>query len=247
MVCGVLGPVDVVAEVDSTNQVLLDRARAGAVEGLVLVADHQTAGRGRSGRSWEAAPGAALLVSVLLRPSLAPAEAHLVTTVAGLAAVDVCAELGADVALKWPNDVVADDRKLAGLLSESVVVGDTVQAVVVGMGMNLRDGALPDGAVALDALAGARVARDDVLSAWLVHLDQRYADLQAPGGVASTLTGWRAACVTLGRRVRVELPTESFVGEAVDLDDSGRLVVATVDGTRALAAADVVHVRPGPG
>lgn len=242
-----LGPVELVDEVDSTNRVLLGRARRGAAEGVVLVAEHQTAGRGRLGRTWEAAPGAALLVSVLLRPRLAASEAHLVTTVAGLAAVDVCHDLGVGVALKWPNDVVADDRKLAGLLAESVVDGGTVVAVVVGMGMNLRSGGLPDGAVALDELVGRPAERDEVLTAWLGHLGRRYADLRAPGGIASTVAGWRDACATLGRRVRVELPTGTLEGDAVDLDHTGRLLVATPAGTTAVAAGDVVHVRPAPG
>jgi len=116
------------AEVDSTNRVAADLVRGGAVDGLVVVADHQTAGRGRQGRRWESEPGTSLLVSVVLRP--VPA---LVTLAAGVAAAEACAAVaGAGVRLKWPNDVMADEGKLGGILSE--LVGD---AAIVGLGMNL--------------------------------------------------------------------------------------------------------------
>src|SRR5438067_1956480 len=167
-----LGPVELAGEVDSTNRALLDRARDGAPHGLVLVADHQTAGRGRLGRTWEAAPGSALLVSVLLRPAIAPDELHLVTVAGALAACDACAEVaGVDVGVKWPNDVVVEDGKLAGLLAESLVVSSEVEAVVLGMGLNLRSGPLPEGGIALDALTTVAVDRDILLRAWLAHLE----------------------------------------------------------------------------
>src|SRR5882757_2405609 len=136
----VLGPVEMVDEIDSTNAELLRRSRAGAPHGAVLVAGHQTAGRGRLDRRWEAPPGSSLLISVLLRPSLPTEELHLLTFAAGLAAVDACREVaGVELSLKWPNDVILDTddgvRKVAGLLAESTVEGGDVSAVVVGMGL----------------------------------------------------------------------------------------------------------------
>lgn len=241
-------PVEVVAEVASTNRVLLERARSGAPHGSVLVAGHQTAGRGRLGRSWLAAPGASLLVSVLVRPDLAPADLHLVTAVAGLAAVDMVSGMGVEAGLKWPNDVVVGDDKLAGLLSESLVERDRVTAVVVGMGMNLRDVDLPPGGVALDTLVGHEVERDERLATWLEHLAQRYEILVAPGGADATIDAMRGACVTLGRRVQVELPGGFIVGTAVDLGPTGALVVLDDEGERhEVLAGDVVHLRPAPG
>src|SRR5262245_23342989 len=121
------------ASIDSTNRYLLDEARAGAAAGLVAVADHQTAGRGRLGRSWEAAPGSSLLVSVLLRPDLAVDRLFLLTLAAGLALADAIAAVAAvSAGLKWPNDLVVDDKKLAGLLAEADLSAGAARALVIG-------------------------------------------------------------------------------------------------------------------
>jgi BirA family biotin operon repressor/biotin-[acetyl-CoA-carboxylase] ligase len=202
------------AELDSTNRLAADLARAGAPDGVVVGADHQTAGRGRRGRAWESRPGASLLVSVVLRP--APA---LVTLAAGVAAADACAAVaGVDVGLKWPNDLLVGGAKLGGILSE--LVGD---AAVVGLGLNLAWA--PAGA----AMLGSGVERDVLLHAYL-------AGLGTPGDV---LDRYRRRCSTLGRRVRVELPGGSFEGVASDVDEHGRLLV---DG-RPVAAGEVVHLH----
>ncbi len=202
------------AELDSTNRLAADLVRAGAPDGVVVGADHQTAGRGRRGRTWDSRPGASLLVSVILRP--APA---LVTLAAGVAAAEACeAVAGVAVGLKWPNDLLLDGAKLGGILSE--LVGD---AAVVGLGLNLAWA--PAGA----AMLGAEVDRDVLLHAYL-------AGLGTPGAV---LDRYRRRCTTLGRRVRVELPGGAVEGLATDVDDDGRLLV---DG-RAIAAGDVVHLR----
>jgi BirA family biotin operon repressor/biotin-[acetyl-CoA-carboxylase] ligase len=219
--------------VDSTNRYLLRRAAQGAVAGEVAVADEQSAGRGRLGRSWVAPPGSALLVSVLLRPDLAPERLHLVTLAAGLAALDALDVLGmldpSEVTgLKWPNDIVIGDRKLAGILAEA----DGAGAVVVGMGCNVNPDALaPE---LRDIAAAVLVDREDLLVEWLRAYDAR---LDAFDRVVADAA---ARSVTLGRRVRVELPHETFEGSAEALTDDGYLVV---DG-RAVSAGDVVHLRP---
>ena len=252
---GRFGEVRRVAETGSTNTDLLAFARSGAPEGEVLVADHQTAGRGRLGRTWQAPPGSSLLVSVLLRPDLPLARTHLVTVAAGLAAADaVEAVAGVRPGLKWPNDLVVETgdgtRKLAGLLAEAMVEGGVASAVVVGMGMNVRwPEPLPDDLVAMATtvgrLAGRHVRVDDVLTAYLAALDHRYEDLLAEGGVAVTAEAHRAACTTIGRRVTVDLSDEVLEGEAEDVDDDGHLVLALDDGTRrTVAVGDVVHLRP---
>jgi BirA family biotin operon repressor/biotin-[acetyl-CoA-carboxylase] ligase len=240
----VLGPVESVEEVDSTNRVLLERARAGAPAGAVLVADHQTAGRGRLERRWEDVPGSSLLVSVLLRPDVASERAHLLTFAAGIAAVEACrTSAGVDVGLKWPNDLVVEvgggTRKLAGLLAEAVIEGSRLAAVVVGMGMNLQSGSLPDGAVALDELAGRAVARDAVLAVWLERLDEWCTGLDGD----RLLERYRRSSATLGRRVRVTLSDETFEGEAVDVNEDGHLLLHTSRGPRHVAAGDVTHLR----
>jgi BirA family biotin operon repressor/biotin-[acetyl-CoA-carboxylase] ligase len=207
------------AEVDSTNRVAVELARAGAPDGVVVGADHQTAGRGRRGRTWESRPGASLLVSVVLRP-----VAPLVTLAAGVAAADACQAVGVDARLKWPNDVMAESGKLGGILSE--LVGD---AVVVGLGLNLAWA--PPGAACL----GAGIDRDALLGAWLAALDS--ALLDSDGDV---MARYRQLCSTLGQRVRVDTPGGAVEGLAEDVDGDGRLVV---DG-RPVAAGDVVHLRP---
>jgi len=223
--------------IDSTNTYALDAARAGAPEGLVVVADEQTAGRGRLGRRWESPARASLLVSVLLRPgSPRPQRATMATALAMRQAIDAVA--GVDARLKWPNDVVASGKKLAGVLAEAD--GD---AVVVGAGCNVNWGALPDEladtATACDLEAGAPVDRAELLVCFLHALDACLDDLQA------VPADYRAALETLGRRVRVERTNGDLEGEAVDLDADGALVVSSDDGRRvSVHAADVVHLRP---
>ncbi len=239
--------------IGSTN----DRAKALAREGrrdVAVLAAEQTAGRGRRGRSW-AAPRGGLYCSVVLAPALPPEEFPLVTLAAGVAVVRaVSAHLGAGGAdeggeggethpaarLKWPNDVLVGDRKLAGVLTERVD-----ERVVVGVGLNVEgDPAdLPAGATTLRATVGpdaaldrATLARDSLAA---------LADLLArPDAV---LPAWRAAADTLGRRVRVETPDGSVVGEAVAVERPGRLVVRTDDGDVTVAAGDCEHLRPADG
>lgn len=206
--------------IDSTNRYLLDEARTGAPEGLVAVADHQTAGRGRLGRTWEAPPGSALLCSVLLRPDLPVERLHLAVAVVALAARDA---LGGRPALKWPNDLLLEDRKLAGVLAEA-----DLPAVVVGIGINLTWA--PPGAAHL----GDDADREAVLSALLSSLAGLYGDWSV---VAER---YAAECSTVGRRVRVELADETFEGVASAVTPEGHLVV---DG-RTVTAGDVVHLRP---
>lgn len=259
------------ASTGSTNSDALGLARDGEPEGIVLVADHQTAGRGRLGRTWEAPPGASLLVSVLLRPPAAVADA--VTMATGLAMVDAVASVaGVAAGLKWPNDLVVEldggTRKLAGILAEAdwparanVSSGWTPPpatervVVVVGVGVNVNwPTEVPEELTGLLAacnhLAGRDVDREDLLVAFLGGLERRYDRLRAdPTADRSWLRDeWRAASATLGRRVRVDLGTSGrrvdLEGTAVDIDDAGRLVVETLEGERrTLAVGDVVHLR----
>jgi BirA family transcriptional regulator, biotin operon repressor / biotin---[acetyl-CoA-carboxylase] ligase len=231
------------AVLDSTNREAADLARAGAPEGVVVVADHQTAGRGRLGRTWEAPPGSSLLMTVLLRPALDASRLHLVTMAVALAAADACAEVaGFAPDLKWPNDLVVQDRKLAGILAEAGFEGNAPQWVVVGIGLNVNWPAdlppeLSGIAVAANHLAGHAVDRERLLVQLLDGLARHYSSLD------SVAQDYRRRCATIGRDVRVELPAETLAGRAVDVDDAGRLVVDTGDDVRAVTVGDVVHVR----
>ena len=256
-----------VAETGSTNADAMALARGGEPEGVVVVADHQTAGRGRAGRTWSAPSGASLLASVLLRPPAAAAEAC--STALALAAAEAVEEVGGFVPrLKWPNDLVwpgdgsADDRKLAGVLAEADwPVGSSASTgprrpppeervvVVAGIGINVRWPAelpedLVDVAVACNHVTGHDVDREDLLIALLQHLGPWYDRLLADDRPA-LVAAWRQRSATLGRRVRVELGTEDVVGTAVDLTEEGHLVVDTLEGERrTFAVGDVVHLRP---
>ncbi|MFP5375438.1 MAG: biotin--[acetyl-CoA-carboxylase] ligase [Acidimicrobiia bacterium] len=225
------------AEVGSTNRVALDLARSGAPEGVVVVASYQTAGRGRRGRAWEAAPGSSLLASVLLRPGLGADRLHLAVAAVALAAADACAAVaGFRPAVKWPNDLVVGDRKLAGVLAEA-----TGEAVVVGVGLNVSAGGpWPAGAVAAEEVAGRPVAVDALLDALLPALAARLGRWEA---VASD---YRRACATLGRAVRVETADGCLDGTAADVSDDGHLLVDVGACVRTVAAGDVVHLRPAP-
>ncbi len=227
------GPIRHLEETDSTNRVVAEAALAGAPEGLVVVADHQTAGRGRLGRRWDAAPGTALLVSVLLRPSdLDASRYHLAGSAAALAAAAACRRVGGfSPAVKWPNDLLVDDRKLAGILAES-----NAGAVVVGIGLNLS--AAPPGAVCAGQAAGRPVDGAALLAGLLGELDRRC------GHWDEVAAEYGAACATVGRRVRVEASGTAREGDAVAVDGDGRLVVDFGTGRlEALAAGDVVHLR----
>jgi BirA family biotin operon repressor/biotin-[acetyl-CoA-carboxylase] ligase len=231
-------------EIDSTNRYVLDAARDGAEAGLVVVAEHQRAGRGRRGRSWTAPAGSSLLMSVLLRPRLAADEVQVVTMAAAVALVDaVRAVAGVDADLKWPNDLLVGDRKLAGLLAEADITGSgTVRAVVVGIGCNVHWDGFPAEldayATACDREAGRRIDRSALLDAFLTAFASRIDTLETVRG------DYRARLATLGRAVRVELADATVEGIATDVDGHGRLVVQPEEGPPVVVAAgDVVHLR----
>jgi BirA family transcriptional regulator, biotin operon repressor / biotin---[acetyl-CoA-carboxylase] ligase len=219
----------------------------------VLVAEAQTAGRGRAGRTWLSRPGASLTFSVLLRPSSVPPSARgwlpLLTGVAVAAGVRSAA--GVAATLKWPNDVLVGGRKLAGILAEQSPDG---HAVVIGVGLNvaLTESALPVSPTGLPATSllveGADVAREAVLAEILRALERWYAAFAADPDPARSglLAQYRAACATIGRQVRVALPGDrELAGLAEDVDASGRLLVrpAGADAAIAVSAGDVIHLR----
>jgi BirA family biotin operon repressor/biotin-[acetyl-CoA-carboxylase] ligase len=232
--------------VDSTNRYLVDAAAAGARPGLVAIADEQGAGRGRLGRSWIAPPGASLLTSALVGDVLPPDQRHLTVVAAALAAIDaVDTHCGFRPRLKWPNDLVVDDRKLAGLLAEATGDG----RVVVGMGLNVDWPAFPPEIEATATACnreGRVVPRAALLVAWLRAFDARLDDLVARGP-APLRDAHAAASATLGRRVRVERARDVLEGEAIGLTDLGHLVVRSGGEDHAVSAGDVVHLRPAAG
>lgn len=236
--------VEVYAESPSTNADVAARARDGAPEGLVVVAEHQSAGRGRLDRSWVTPPRSALTFSVLLRPT---AEASRWPWLPLLTGIAVQGAVGAGSRLKWPNDVLLGDRKVAGILVERVETPDGPAAVVgVGVNVSTTGAELPVPTATSLHLGGHDVDRTDLLLAALAELDRRYGTWSHSSAQDRMLhTAYQRACATIGQLVRVELPGgSSFTGTAVDVDSSGRLVVRSGGETTVVGAGDVVHVRP---
>ncbi|MCV7283152.1 biotin--[acetyl-CoA-carboxylase] ligase [Mycolicibacterium flavescens] len=247
-----LGPVwrrlDVLAETRSTNADLLARAEHDSIGGAVLIAEHQTAGRGRRGRNWSAVPHAQILMSVGVDVSGVPPHAWgWLPLATGVAVTDTVAALGVGVGLKWPNDVLVGGAKLAGILAE---VAPGQQAVVIGVGLNvsLRADEVPlDEVASLAALGVANPDRHRIVVDLLHALGARLTAWRAAGGADPALRrDYRAHSATFGRRVRAILPGDTeIVGVARDVDDEGRLVIETGERTATVSAGDIVHLRPG--
>lgn len=258
----------VLPEVDSTNTALLAAADDGAPHGSVVVAESQTAGKGRLGRTWVAPPRSGLFLSILLRPEVSAARWGWLPLLAGVAAQAAIAKVAElDVSLKWPNDLILAEpsdgasgavpdsgygvgRKLGGILAEQ---GGTASqpCVVIGIGINvtLRADELPAPHATSLLLAGAKVTdRDTLLRALLRSFGSWYADWADSDGDAERsglAAAYQAACATLDRQVRAELPGGSSVlGQATGLDSEGRLLIRTADGASTpIGAGDVVHLR----
>ncbi|MEV4062981.1 biotin--[acetyl-CoA-carboxylase] ligase [Nonomuraea dietziae] len=262
---GLWSGVTVVDRAGSTNADLAERARAGEGEGAVLIAEAQFAGRGRLGRAWTAPPRSGLTFSVLLRPEVPVARQGWLPLLFGVAAASAVRRVAEiDVRLKWPNDLLVGERKLAGILAERAEDG----AVVVGMGLNVslrpdelpvdtatsiaieHDGRAKNGRPAVgderhspDERARA-TDRDPLIRAILREIESHYREWQSADGDADACglrAAYQASSATIGREVRVELPGGRFLtGVAAGVDASGHLQV----GDRTLNAGDVVHVRP---
>lgn len=231
-------------EVTSTNEVAADNGRSGEPPGLVVVADHQTAGRGRHGRRWDDEPGRSLLMSALVRDGFP--RPSLVPLAAGLAVADAIAAVHAIPELRWPNDVLVDGRKCAGVLVEAV--GDLPGRIVIGIGVNVDWRAVErdEETAAWGSLAEAldrEVGRWTVLGHVLTSLDGHLR--AAEGDPDRLVAGYRRRCATLGAEVEISTGAGVVVGAAEDVTSAGALVVRTGEDSVTLRAGDVVHVRRG--
>jgi BirA family biotin operon repressor/biotin-[acetyl-CoA-carboxylase] ligase len=225
--------------IDSTNA----RARDLAVDGranVVVLADAQTGGRGRLDRAWSS-PSGGVWLSILIRPDVPPTQAPAYTLAAAVATTRAVREAGVDASIKWPNDVLVGDRKLAGILTEMEGEADRVSWLVVGIGINANVDAadLPtDRPVTTVREEVGDVDRRELTQSLLAAFHELTVDLQ------QVLPAWRKLSSTLGQRVRVETPGEKIVGDAVDVRFPGSLIVETAEGTREVTAGDCEHLRP---
>jgi BirA family transcriptional regulator, biotin operon repressor / biotin---[acetyl-CoA-carboxylase] ligase len=235
-------------ETGSTNDVARGLAREGAPEGTLVLAEHQTAGRGRLSRRWHAPPGSSLLLSLIFRPPLAPAHIQQLTMVCGLAVLDaIAASTGLQAGLKWPNDVLVHGSKVGGILTEVELRGEQVEHAIVGVGLNVnldraqlpRD--LPGPASSLSSELGRPVDRLSLLQSLLQAVEVRYVALCAG---ESPHQAWAEALTTLGQRVVVEQGEERLEGVAEDVEANGALLLRLADGRQRSILAGDVHVRP---
>jgi BirA family biotin operon repressor/biotin-[acetyl-CoA-carboxylase] ligase len=238
-----------VLETGSTNQDLLALAASNQhPEFFTLITEFQTAGRGRLDRKWQAAPGSSVMASVLLRPNFKDQSGvGWLSLMMAEAIKTVLAELGIDSKIKWPNDVLVNGLKISGVLAEA---NSALSAVVVGFGINVNQGVkeLPtSSATSLMAAGADSVDRDDLLAQTLRSFKQMYQELVYAEGDA-TVSGLRSrileSSATIGELVEVSFPDgTSAVGEAVDIDASGRLQVLSATQTLSVSAGDVLHLR----
>ena len=235
--------IEVVDATPSTNGVVSKRAGDGEAAGLVVTTEHQTAGRGRLGRVWETPRGVALTFSVLLRPEIPVTQWTWLPLLTGYAVQAALADRVPEISLKWPNDVMIEERKLAGILVERIETPDG-PAAVIGVGINVNQ-TIDDVPVALaTSLAlelGESFDRTDLLVHVLGSLHGLMPLLETPEALRAA---YLDACSTIGREVDVHLPGgEVRRGEAIGIDGDGALVVSSAEGALSVGAGDVIHVR----
>ncbi len=234
----------------STNDEALAWARAGAPHGAVLIADGQSAGRGRLGRTWHSPPGENLYFSTVLRPPLSPRAAPPLALVAAVAVAETARAFGAAPDLKWPNDLLLDGRKAAGILCELLArppPAERVDAVVVGIGVNLNGHAFPEElatrATSLALVTGAAIDREAFVATLCERLEAWHDRLVADGP-APVVAAWKGFARLLGRAVSVDNGRERITGVAEDLDAEGALLVRRADGV--LLRVFAGELSPGP-
>jgi len=236
-------------KVDSTNRVALELAHAGDPEGTVVIAEEQTAGRGRAGRAWHSERATGIYMTILLRPPLSPVQAPLLTMLAGLSAhAAIRAELNLSVDLKWPNDLVLNGKKLGGILTEMHAEPNAVKFVIVGMGINVNQekfpGELSTIATSLRIESGRRLSRLELLSRLLLQFETDYNRFLREGPSSVTQRFSEVSSFANGKNVRVTNGTASFTGVTAGLAPEGLLLVRRDDGEIVtVMAGDVTEAR----
>jgi BirA family biotin operon repressor/biotin-[acetyl-CoA-carboxylase] ligase len=243
--------IEVHRSVDSTNTVAKQRARAGAAHGTVILAEEQTAGRGRMQRSFFSPAGDGIYMSLIIRPDAQVADVAAVTVVAALAVADAIAALtDAKPRIKWPNDVLLDGRKVCGILTEAAVAAESGQAayLVIGIGVNVHNRELPDElksvAVSLQLASAGRVDRNALVAAILDAFAAHYATFRQSGDLSRLLPTYRARLAMLGQPIDVIRGEERYQATALDVDARGGLIVRRGDGTLTTLTSGEVSIRP---
>lgn len=220
-------------ETDTTNNRARELALEGAPEGTLVVAEKQTAGRGRRGKVWESPLGTGIWMSLVLRPQIAPAEASVLTLLCGLATAEAIeAETGLSAGIKWPNDILINGKKAVGILTEMDCEMSEVHFVIPGIGINVNTASFPpeiaEIATSLYLECGKTVSRRRLVHKVLERLEEHYETFLRTGSFAVMLEDYRKHCITLGKEVHV-LGREPFFAEALDITPEGELLVRRAD------------------
>ena len=239
----------------STNTYLYALGRQGESEGTIVLADEQTAGRGQADKVWISPPRCNLYVSVLLRPSIAPAQAPLLSLLAAVALVDTLRQEGAVCGIKWPNDILIQWRKVAGILTEMETHRDAVRFVVVGIGVNVNMtqedleghlGSVAQPATSLQASLGREISREALLAALMGSLESWYNRFISQREIVLQ-AAWEARSLMHGRRIRARAAGATWEGTAESIDQAGRLCLRQVDGTAIVLTSAEVRFLDCPG
>ncbi len=244
------GKLHYFSQIGSTNSHARELAERGAAEGEIVIAEAQTEGRGRLRRRWESPPFANLYLSIILRPRLPARHAPQITLTAAVALADTAAFfLRRPPAIKWPNDILVDGKKLAGILTEAACAGERIDYVVLGIGVNVnyRRDAMPEElrrrATSLADSMGKAISRESVLVRLIHDLDRCYGELEE-AGFEALRSRWLARFDLRGREIRVEHGGQTVVGRAIGIDPEGGLIVEDNRGqSRTIVAGDVVPVE----
>ena len=237
-------------KISSTQLVAGELAAAGVDEGTIIVAESQTGGRGRIGRSWASPPGG-IYLSIILRPAIKPSEALRFPLIAGVAVAQAIKQLtGLKPCLKWPNDIIIEGRKVGGILTEMSSEMDRINYIIIGIGINANTESFPDGirgiATSLRAECGKEVSRVKLVQGILTQLESLYQVFQV-SGFETIREKWKAHSNTIGSWVSVRGERDQVEGEAIDIDEDGALILRKANGTleRIIAGDVLVSLNQG--
>ncbi len=236
------------SRIDSTNQYAKRIAEEGAPDGTLIIADEQTAGKGRSGRTWVTPPAEAIAFTLLLRPKLSPDRISMVTLVMGLAVTNAVNSLyGVSAGIKWPNDVVIKGRKLCGILTEMSAEVRQVNYIVIGVGINANLTSFPEEireiATSLKLELGRDINRAELIARVMTEFERLYAEFEAQGDLGAVMQEYNELCLNAGSKVRVLDPNGEYTGTSRGINSMGELLVETEDGKMQEVYAGEVSVR----
>lgn len=234
--CALVKKVYFFQTIDSTNNRARTLAEKGAPEGTLVISEEQTAGRGRMGRSWNSPGGTGIWLSLLLRPPLFPSQAPLITSLAGVAVAEAIRRVtGLDAGIKWPNDILINGKKAAGILTELSADEEKIRHVIVGIGINVNTKTFPeeirDRATSLRICSGRTIPRMEILLPVLLELERLYLDFTRSGDSDSVLRHYRKISVTIGERITLTRDNREFDVMALDISPTGGLLIKKDAGT----------------